>query len=301
MSYSADTQHFQVILDFIRFGISQARAAQLFYGHGTDTAEDDIYALIWDSLQLPWDNQSQSFLSARLSDREKTMLTERLERRIVQRVPVPYVTNTAHFCELTFYVDERVLIPRSPIAELIRQQFSPWIAEENVTRILDLCTGSGCIAIACCEWFPDAQVDGSDISEDALVVANLNQTRHQLAEQLTLFQSDCFDKIPEERYDIIVSNPPYVPQSSMDLLPTEYRHEPSLALMAKHDGLAIVHTILQQAGRYLSDHGILVVEVGEAADALIAAYPDVPFVWLDFEQGGEGIFLLTAQMVREHF
>lgn len=301
MSYSADTQHFQVILDFIRFGISQARAAQLFYGHGTDTAEDDIYALIWDSLHLPWDNQSHSFLSARLSDREKTMLTERLEKRIVQRVPVPYVTNTAHFCGLTFYVDERVLIPRSPIAELIRQQFSPWIAEENVTRILDLCTGSGCIAIACCEWFPDAQVDGSDISEDALAVANLNQTRHQLAEQLTLFHSDCFDKIPEERYDIIVSNPPYVPQSSMDLLPTEYRHEPSLALMAEHDGLAIVHTILQQAGRYLSDHGILVVEVGEAADALIAAYPDAPFVWLDFEQGGEGVFLLTAQMVREHF
>lgn len=301
MSFIVDTQDFQVILDFIRFGISQARAAQLYYGHGTDNAEDDIYALIWDSLQLPWDAQEQQFLPARLTVREKKLLAERLEQRIIQRVPVPYLTNTAHFCGLTFYVDDRVLIPRSPIAELIRQQFAPWIAEEQVTRILDLCTGSGCIAIACCEWFPDAQVVGSDLSEQALAVATLNSERHQLAERLTLLQSDCFEKILEGAYDIIVSNPPYVPESGMQTLPAEYRHEPELALFAEQSGLAIVHKILQQAGRYLSDHGILVVEVGEAAEALIAAYPDVPFVWLDFEQGGEGIFLLTAQMVREYF
>lgn len=301
MSFVTDTQDFQVILDFIRFGISQARTAQLYYGHGTDNAEDDIYALIWDSLQLPWDAQDPQFLAARLSAREKKLLTERIEQRIIQRVPVPYLTNTAHFCGLTFYVDDRVLIPRSPIAELIRQQFAPWIAEEQVTRILDLCTGSGCIAIACCEWFPAAQVVGSDLSEQALAVATLNSERHQLAEQLTLLQSDCFEQIPEEAYDIIVSNPPYVPERGMQTLPAEYRHEPELALFAEQSGLAVVHKILQQAGRYLSDHGILVVEVGEAAEALIAAYPDVPFVWLDFEQGGEGIFLLTAQMVREYF
>lgn len=300
MSFVIDTQDFTHILDFIRFGISQARAADLYYGHGTDNAEDDIYALIWDSLQLPWEPDPQ-FLAARLTAQEKKLLAERLEQRIIQRVPVPYLTQTAHFCDMTFYVDDRVLIPRSPIAELIRQQFSPWIVPENITRILDLCTGSGCIALACCAWFPDAQVDGSDISESALAVAAINAERHQCSEQLRLFQSDCFDHIPETTYDIIVSNPPYVADAVMKRLPAEYRHEPEMALFAEESGLAIVHRILHQAGKYLSNEGILVVEVGESAEDLIAAYPEVPFVWLDFEQGGDGIFLLTAQMVREHF
>lgn len=300
MSFAIDTQEFVCILDFIRFGISQARATELFYGHGTDNAEDDMYALIWDTLHLPWE-QAEQFLTARLSIREKKLLTERLEQRILQRIPVPYLTHQAHFCDLSFYVDERVLIPRSPIAELIRQQFAPWVAAEQVSRILDLCTGSGCIALACCAWFPDAQVDASDISEPALAVASLNRERHHCQEQLTLFQSDCFDDIPEESYDIIISNPPYVAEPVMQVLPAEYRHEPELALFAEDQGLAIVHKILQQAGHYLSEQGILVVEVGESAEDLIAAYPHVPFIWLDFEQGGDGVFLLTADMVREHF
>jgi ribosomal protein L3 glutamine methyltransferase len=300
MSFVHDTQEFTQILDFIRFGISQARAANLFYGHGTDNAEDDIYALVWDSLHLPWDAQ-QPFLSARISPREKQLLTQRLEQRIIQRIPVPYLTQQAHFCDLTFYIDERALIPRSPIAELIRHHFAPWIEIDQVHRILDLCTGSACIALACCAWFPDAQIDASDISEAALAVATINQERHHCMEQLTLLKSNCFDNIPETRYDIIVSNPPYVADSVMQRLPAEYQHEPRLALFAEQSGLALVHKILQQAGRYLTDHGILVVEVGESADDLIAAYPDVPFVWLDFEQGGDGVFLLTAQMVRAHF
>ena len=300
MSFVIDTQEFTHILDFIRFGISQARAADLYYGHGTDNAEDDIYALIWDSLHLPWEPDPQ-LLSARLTADEKKLLAERLEQRIIQRVPVPYLTHTAHFCDMTFYVDDRVLIPRSPIAELIRQQFSPWIVPENITHILDLCTGSGCIALACCAWFPDAQVDGSDISEQALAVAAINAERHHCTDQLRLLQSDCFNQIPETTYDIIVSNPPYVADAVMKMLPAEYRHEPEMALFAEQSGLAIAHRILHQAGKYLSNEGILVVEVGESAEDLIAAYPEVPFVWLDFEQGGDGIFLLTAQMVREYF
>ncbi len=300
MTFSSDTQDFTHVLDFIRFGISQAQAANLHYGHGTDNAVDDIYALVFDSLHLPWD-VAQRFLQARLTQGEKKLLTERLAQRIIQRVPVPYLTQIAHFCEMSFYVDERVLIPRSPFAELIRQHFEPWIEAEQVTRILDLCTGSGCIAIACCEWFADAQVDAVDLSEQALAVAEINRARHQVSEQLTLLKSDCFDQVPKTLYDVIISNPPYVAEAVMQTLPAEYLHEPKMALFAEQSGLAIVQRILQQAGHYLSDHGILVVEVGESAEDLISLYPEVPFVWLEFEQGGDGVFLLTAQMLREHF
>lgn len=300
MSFITDTQDFTTIIDFIRYGISKAQANNLYYGHGTDNAEDDIYALIWDSLSLPWEPNSQ-FLSARLSLSEKKMLAERLEKRIIQRVPVPYLTQKAHFCDLSFYVDDRVLIPRSPIAELIQQQFMPWVEPEQVTRILDLCTGSGCIAIACCAWFPEAEVVASDISDSALEVAGINVQRHELQDHLTLLKSDCFDQLSPSVYDIIVTNPPYVGQTGMQNLPVEYTHEPKMALFAEQKGLAIVQKILHQAGRYLSEQGILVVEVGESAEELIALYPKVPFVWLDFSRGGEGVFLLTAQMVREFF
>lgn len=300
MSFVTDTQDFKTIIDFIRYGISRARSADLFYGHGTDNAEDDIFALVWDSLSLPWEPDPQ-FLQARVTQEEKKMLAERLEKRIVQRIPVPYLTQNARFCNLSFYVDERVLIPRSPIAQLIQQQFVPWIEPEQVTQILDLCTGSGCIAIACCVAFPDATVVGTDLSEDALTVAAMNIERQGLQEQMNLKKSDCFDQIPHSLYDIIVSNPPYVAQAVMQNLPVEYTREPRMALFAEQKGLAVVDKILHQAGKYLSEHGILVVEVGESAEDLIELYPNVPFVWLDFEQGGDGVFLLTAQMVREFF
>lgn len=300
MTFFSETQDFTQILDFIRFGITQAQAANLHYGHGTDNAVDDMYALVFDSLHLPWD-VAQRFLPAQLTPGEKKLLAERLAQRIIQRVPVPYITRIAHFCEMSFYVDERVLIPRSPLAELIRQQFEHWIATDQVMRILDLCTGSGCIAMACCEWFPDVQVVGADISAQALAVAEINRDRHQLQDQLTLIESDCFDQIPSASYDLIISNPPYVAEAVMQSLPAEYLHEPRLALFAEQSGLAIVQRILQQAGQYLSDHGILIVEVGESAEDLINLYPQVPFVWLEFEQGGDGVFLLTAQNVRKHF
>ncbi len=228
-------------------------------------------------------------------------MARQLARRIIERVPVPYLTNKAYFCGLPFYVDERVLIPRSPIAELIEQQFSPWISNDKVSRVLDLCTGSGCIAIACCYAFPNATVCGVDISDAALEVAEINRETHGLHEQLTLIKSDVFTAVPRASYDIIVSNPPYVGFEEMKTLPKEYHHEPSVALEAPKNGLEIVEKIMIDAHHYLSEHGILVVEVGNSADALIEEYDDLAFTWLDFERGGEGVFLLTRNQLVDYF
>lgn len=299
-SYAIATQDFKSILDFLRFGLSCAYAEPLYYGHGTDNAWDDIFALVLSGLALPHD-LDPVFFNAQLTLNEKNRLAGLLERRIIQRVPVPYLTHEAYFCGLSFYVDERVLIPRSPIAELIHQQFSPWADEANVERVLDLCTGGGCIAIACCQAFPMAHVDAVDISPDALAVAEINRQQHGVQEQLTLIESDCFDAIPAVQYDIIVSNPPYVGHDEMQTLPDEYRHEPVLALETGRNGLEIVERILHSAGRYLTPNGILVVEVGNSEDALVDAYPHVPFTWLEFEHGGHGVFLLTAEHVHEFF
>lgn len=297
-SYTVVTQDFKSIIDFLRFGLSRAKAANLYYGHGTDNAWDDILALVLGSLCLPHDIDPM-LLHAQLTNDEKTFLCQQLERRIHGRIPVPYLTHEAYFCDLPFYVDERVLIPRSPFAELIKQQFSPWIVADDVERVLDLCTGSGCIAIACCYAFEGAIVDAVDISSDALDVAEINRQRHEVQDVLTLIESDCFDAVPVTKYDIIVSNPPYVGHEEMQSLPEEYRHEPILALEATKNGLAIVEKILTQAHAYLSDHGILVVEVGNSEAALLEAYPHVPFTWLDFEEGGQGVFLLTSQQLKE--
>lgn len=299
-SYAVVTKDFKSIIDFLRFGVSSANAERLYYGHGTDNAWDDIQALILGTLSLPFD-LDPLFLQARLTKDEKAMLCQQLERRVHDRVPVPYLTHEAYFCDLSFYVDERVLIPRSPIAELIKQQFSPWIAAEEVEHVLDLCTGSACIAIACCYAFPDADVDAVDISPDALTVAEINRKRHGVQDRLTLIESDCFAEVPVRQYDIIVSNPPYVSHAEMQTLPDEYRHEPNLALEATNNGLAIVENILFAAADYLSDYGILVVEVGNSEEALLDAYPHVPFTWIDFECGGQGVFLLTCQQLKEYF
>ena len=287
------------IIDFIRFGLSKAREAGLYYGHGTDNPQDDIHALILQLLSLPWEIEPH-FLQARLSQNEKKLLTKGLEQRIIQRIPVPYITHQAHFCGLDFYVDSRVLIPRSPFAELILQQFSPWVQPDRVTRILDMCTGSACIAIACCHAFPEAAVDAVDYSSEALKVAEINQERHHLQDQLELIQSDLFNEMPERLYDIIVSNPPYVSAADCQALPAEYQHEPRFALEAEDNGLALVRRLLNDSLLYLKPDGILIVEVGLSQEALIDAYPDLPFVWLEFEQGGEGVFLLTAEQLKEY-
>lgn len=297
--YYAECTSFTTLLDFLRFGLSKANQASLFYGHGTENAWDDIYTLILETLHLPLDLEPQ-YLQAQLTEEEKKQLCHQLEQRIIKKVPVPYLTHHARFCGLDFFVDERVLIPRSPIAELIENHFLPWADSLSIHRILDLCTGSGCIAIACCAAFPDAIVDAVDISEDALAVAAKNQEDYGLEEQLTLIQSDCFDSIPKVQYDLIVSNPPYVGADEMRGLPDEYRHEPVLALQAAHNGLHIVEKILRQAADYLTDQGILVVEVGNSDTALMDAFPSIPFTWLDFEHGGHGVFMLTKAELDAH-
>jgi len=298
-SYSLATKDFKTILDFLRFGLSSANSAKLYYGHGTDNSYDEILALILGSLSLPYDLDPIMF-NAQLTQDEMALISKQLYKRIVERVPVPYLTKTAYFCDLSFFVDDRVLIPRSPIAELILDKFSPWIDEDKVESILDLCTGSGCIAIACCYAFEDALVDAVDISKDAISVAVINRDRHSLNNVLTIIESDCFNAVPLKKYDIIVSNPPYVGHEEMQTLPNEYLHEPNIALETNNNGLAIVDNILSKAQNYLSDHGILVVEVGNSEEALLEAYPNIPFTWLDFERGGSGVFLLTCQQLKDY-
>ncbi|MDP1601933.1 MAG: 50S ribosomal protein L3 N(5)-glutamine methyltransferase [Legionella sp.] len=300
-TYEDATLEFETIIDFLRFGISEANSHDLYYGHGTDNAHDDILALILGSLSLPFDTDVM-LLQGRLTPEERVFLAQQLSSRILENVPVPYLTNQAYFCGLSFYVDTRVLIPRSPIAEMINHQFSPWIDADNVHRVLDLCTGSACIAIACSYAFPDAVIDAIDLSPDALEVAAINAEHYDLpTEQFNLIESDCWDNVPDTRYDLIVSNPPYVGDEEMDSLPEEYRYEPDMALRTERNGLAIVDKILQHAHDYLTEQGILVVEVGNSEDALIEAYPELPFTWVEFEHGGQGVFVLTCEQLKAHF
>lgn len=298
-NFADDTKDFNTLIDFLRFGISQANAKDLYFGHGTDNAFDDILNLILESLFLPV-GSDPILWQGTLTKEEKSRLCQRLEQRIIERIPVPYITNKAYFCDLQFLVDERVLIPRSPIAELIQQHFSPWTGQGLVENILDLCTGSGCIAIACSYAFPDAHIDAVDISLDALAVAKMNCELHGVEESVALIESNCFSNVPATKYDIIVSNPPYVGKNEMKTLPEEYLHEPKLALEANNNGLALVQEILRTAIQFMTEEGILVVEVGNSEEELIATYPDVPFTWLDFEKGGQGVFLLTAQQLKQY-
>lgn len=286
------------IRDFIRWAVTQFSQEELVYGHGTDNAWDEAVNLVLTSLHLPPDIDT-NVLDAKLSYSEKSLIAQRIKKRVEERIPVPYLVNEAWFAGLNFYVDQRVIIPRSPIAELIEDEFSPWVEEANVHHILDLCTGSGCIAIAAAMAFPEANVDAVDIDEKALEVAQLNIERFGLEESVKAIRSDLFENLQGKQYDIIVSNPPYVGQSEYNALPAEYNHEPQKALLCQQDGLEIVRRILAKAAEYLTSTGILVVEVGFSQELLETQYPDVPFTWLQFERGGEGVFLLTAEELRE--
>ncbi|HEY3859646.1 MAG TPA: 50S ribosomal protein L3 N(5)-glutamine methyltransferase [Gammaproteobacteria bacterium] len=282
--------------DFIRWGASAFNRAKLHFEHGTSNAVDEALNLVLHALALghdipPW------LLDGRLTEAEKRSAYDLLRRRVEERKPYAYITNKARFAGLDFYVDERVLVPRSPIAELIESGFEPWIEPDRVSKVLDLCTGSGCIGIACAYAFGDAAVDATDVSDGALDVARINADKLHVADRVLLHKADVFDGLPEAPYDIIVSNPPYVDAEDMATLPDEHRHEPALGLAAGDDGLDIVRRILTGAGSYLAKDGILVVEVGNSRWALEQAYPDVPFTWLEFERGQAEVFLLKADQL----
>ena len=282
--------------DVLRWATSQFNAAELFYGHGNVDAFNDALQLILHSLHLPATEFPELFADARLTHAEKRAIADLIERRVVDRVPVPYLTHEAWFAGLPFYVDERVLIPRSPFAELIQEQFMPWIMElGTVSNILDLCTGGGCIAIACAEAFPEAQVDAVDISLDALDVAKINIKKHHLNNQVHAIQSDLWAALDSKKYDLIVSNPPYVGADEMATLPAEYSHEPTSALEADDNGLALVERILLGAHKFLTPTGILFVEVGNSDYAVMDKWPEIEFMWLDFESGGHGVFMLDYE------
>lgn len=286
------------VRDFIRWAVTQFNQEELVYGHGTDNAWDEAVNLVLTSLHLPPDIDT-NVLDAKLVVAEKTVIAERIKRRVEERIPVPYLVNEAWFAGLNFYVDERVIIPRSPIAELLEDEFSPWVEKANVQNILDLCTGSGCIAVSAAMTFPQAHVDAVDLSAEALAVAKINVDRFGLEENVFLIESDLFGKLKNNRYDIIISNPPYVGKKEYDALPPEYNHEPKDALLCKEEGLEIVKRILAAAEDHLTPTGLLIVEVGFSQDQLELQFPNVPFTWLQFEQGGEGVFLLTAEELRE--
>lgn len=287
------------IRDYIRWGASRFTEAGIVFGHGTATALDEAATLVLHTVHQPY-NLPDAYLETVLTSKERQSVVDMIDRRIIERKPVAYLTHEAIFAGLSFYVDERVLVPRSPIAELIEQRFDPWVEEDQVERILDLCTGSACIAIACAYAFPEAYVDAVDLSADALAVAEMNVEKHQVADAVTLYQSDLFNELPDRRYDIIVSNPPYVSHAEWEQLPAEFRAEPDMGFKGGESGLDIVLRILVEARRHLTEQGILIVEVGSSAETLQYTFPEVPFYWLDFERGGDGVFLLTAEQVNHY-
>lgn len=287
------------ILDFVRWGASRFNEAGLYFGHGTDNAVDEALFLVLHALHMT-PAPAPELYHARLTEAERERVLALFKRRIVERLPAPYLTHEAWFGGMSFYVDERVLVPRSPFAELIEGRFAPWVDEARIEKILDLCTGSGCIAIACATAFPWAEVDAADVSPEALEVANINIERHQLQDQVRAVESDLFAGLKGKCYDLIVSNPPYVDAEDMAAMPEEFRREPALGLAAGEDGLDRVLQILCQAPNHLNRDGVLVVEVGNSEEALVSRFPEVPFVWLEFERGGHGVFLLQAETLREY-
>jgi ribosomal protein L3 glutamine methyltransferase len=292
-------EQLHTLRDFVRWGMTQFQRTGVFYGHGTDNAYDEALVLILHTLHLPHDCVPHT-LDARLTLAEREQVLGVLEARFQKRLPAPYITGEAWFAGIPFNVDKRVLIPRSPLAESIEAGFDPWLGEHYPQRILDLCTGGGCIGIACALYLADSEVVLADISSDALTVAELNIERHAVAERVRTVQSDLFAELGGETFDLIVSNPPYVDAQDIADLPAEFRHEPMLALAAGADGLDLARRILREAASHLTEKGALIVEVGNSWVALEEAYPTVPFTWLEFERGGHGVFLLTREQLIEH-
>lgn len=285
--------------DLMRFAVSRFTEAKLFFGHGTDNAWDEAAYLLLHTLHLPID-RLDPFMDARLTSDERALALGMVERRIKERLPAAYLTNEAWLGDYRFYVDERVIVPRSHIAELLREQFSPWIEDPwAVHRVLDLCTGSACLAILAAEAFPEALIDAVDLSSDALAVARRNVDDYGLGARLKLIQSDAFAGIQGQRYDVILSNPPYVNAESMAALPEEYLREPQLALASGEDGLDFTRIILREAANHLNPEGVLVVEIGHNRDELEEAFPETPFTWLDTSAGDQHVFMLRCEDLPE--
>ena len=282
----------QTVRSLIRDTEKRFKRAHLHYGHGTETALDDAAFLVLRALGLPPGTDGEA-LERPVPPADAARVAALIGRRIDERIPTAYLVNEAWFAGLPFHVDPRVLIPRSPFAELIEERFSPWIREAEVRRILDVGTGSGCIAVACALAFPEARVDAADLSTAALEVARGNTARHGVSDRVRCVQSDVFDALHGSRYDLIVANLPYVTQAEYAALPPEYRHEPRSGLEAGAEGLDVVRRLLQGAAAHLEPGGVLIAEVGGSAPALEQAFPALPFVWVELERGGDGIFVLT--------
>lgn len=282
------------VRDYLRYAVSRFNAAGLFFGHGNDNAWDEAVYLTLHTLNLPLD-RLEPFLDARLLPHEREQLLDIYNRRCQERLPAAYLTHEAWLGEHKFYVDERVIVPRSFIAELLQEQLTPWIDDPwAVESALDLCTGSGCLAILTALAFPEARVDAVDLSKDAISVAERNVANYHLTDRIEIIQSDAFGQLAGKRYDLIISNPPYVNAASVAALPPEYLHEPEMALGSGDDGLDFTRVILREAKKHLTDNGILVVEIGHNREELEAAYPTLPFTWLDTTAGDEYVFMLHA-------
>lgn len=286
------------VRDLLRYAVTRFNNAKLFFGHGSSNALDEAAYLILHTLHLPLD-KLEPFLDAKLLPDEVAQLLAVIERRATDRTPAAYITHEGWLGTYRFYVDERVIVPRSFIAELIPDLFSPWLEGERVERVLDVCTGSGCLAIMLADAFPQAQVDALDISHDALQVAQRNVEEYDLQDRVRLFESNLYANLPVQQYDLIISNPPYVNSSSMQKLPQEYRAEPEIALAGGMDGMDLVREILAGAAKLLTDDGVLVVEIGNERANAERAFPNAEFTWLTTSAGDDMVFLLTAEQVRE--
>jgi ribosomal protein L3 glutamine methyltransferase len=291
---SAETEDLLTIQDWVRWGACRFNEARLHFGHGTDNAFDESAWLVGHALGMPSDKVGE-YARCRLTSSERESVASLLARRIEERCPAAYLTGSTWFAGLQMHVSDQVMVPRSPMAELIVDGFSPWADPSRVSRVLDLCAGSGCIGIAAAFYLPDADVDLADISPAALRVAMHNRALHAMEERVRIIESDLFAAIDEGLYDVIVSNPPYVAAAELESLPAEYRHEPELAFAAGESGLDLVLRILRDAPDFLVDDGLLIVEVGNTAVALQDRFPELSWTWLEFERGGDGVFVMRRQ------
>ena len=294
---ASDAAGLRTLRDLVRWGASEFGRAGLHFGHGTDNALDEAFHLVTWALKLPHELPA-TYLDAELTPAERKQVLKLLNDRVRTRQPAAYLTGEMWFAGLPFEVDRRVLVPRSPIAELIETRFAPWLQAEPA-RILDLCAGSGCIGIACAMAFPDAQVDAVEIDDKALQVLKRNIERHEVQARVSAVKSDLFDELQGRTYELIVSNPPYVPTARWKSMPAEYRHEPRRALEAGADGMDVVTRILRDAPRHLARDGLLVCEVGGSMNEFNRRFPSIPAIWPEFERGGDGVFVISRDDLEE--